>query len=88
MKHGLRMTDGNSKVVMNELFENTIKTVKVVVALIVAAVLVYRGNTYLDPRGPGMLVPAMCIVLAMLVIGTTVAMTFKSQPAETSFETA
>jgi len=67
---------------MNELFESLIKTVKLVAALIVAVVLVYRGNTYLDPRGPGMLVPAMCIVLAMLVIGTTFALTFRSQPAE------
>ena len=65
---------------MNDLFHTGIKVTKMVVGLIAAIALIYRGNTYLDPRGPGLLVPVMCILLGMLVIGSTLAMTFKSQP--------
>lgn len=66
---------------MNTMFHTLVKAVKVALALLMAMALVYRGNTYLDPRGPNMLVPVMCIVLAMLTIGSTLALIFRSQSA-------
>jgi hypothetical protein len=72
---------------MEQLFETVVRYVKVLIALAIAVASIWRGNTYLDPKGPGMMVPAMCIVFGMLVACTTFALTLKSQ-SEASLENA
>jgi len=64
-----------------ELYQGLVKWISIGLALVIAAGLVYRGNTYSDPNGPGMLVPVMCVLSALSLIGTTLAMFLKPREA-------
>jgi hypothetical protein len=52
----------------------------IVIAACCASVwLIYRGNSYIDPVGPGLMVPTMCVLSALCLMATTIAMTFGSR---------
>lgn len=50
-----------------------VKLVQTIVVLVVAAFLVYRGNTYNDPNGMSMMPVVMCGLLAtfLALVGVT-----------------
>ena len=57
------------------------------IALSIAGVLVYRGNTFTDPTGPGLIVPLMCVMSALFLVVTVATMTLRSD-AGSELETA
>jgi hypothetical protein len=59
-----------------------VRWVSVLMALCIAAALVYRGNTYSDPMGPGMMAPTMCVLAAISLVCTTFAVISKSNAAK------
>ena len=59
-----------------------VRWVSVLIAVCIAGALVYRGNTYTDPMGPGMLAPTMCVLAAISLVCTTFAVISRSDAAE------
>lgn len=59
-----------------------VRWIGVLIAVSIGAVLVYRGNTYSDPKGPGMMAPTMCVLAAISLVCTTVAVIMKSDAVE------
>lgn len=65
-------------------FERLIKWFKLTLAGAISAGLVYRGNTYSEPLSSDLIVPLMCIVSAVLLMVTTIALTYgSSEPTGT-----
>ncbi|GIW77110.1 MAG: hypothetical protein KatS3mg104_2173 [Phycisphaerae bacterium] len=65
-------------------FERLMKWFKLTLAGVISAGLVYRGNTYSEPMSSGLIVPVMCIVSAVLLMVTTIALTcWSSEPTGT-----
>lgn len=59
-----------------------VRWIGVLIAVAIGAGLVYRGNTYTDPKGPGMMAPTMCVLTAVCLICTTFAVIMKSDAAD------
>ncbi len=64
-----------------ELFRSFVKWISIATAVVIAAGLIYRGNTYSDHNGPGMTVPVMCVLTALSLVGTTLALFIRPREA-------
>lgn len=65
-------------------FEQLIKWFKLTLSGVISAGLVYRGNTYSEPTSSELIVPSMCIITAILLMVTTIALTcWSSEPTRT-----
>lgn len=65
----------------SELTRRLIQGIKMLVAVAIGAVLIYRGHAYNDAHGPGLLVPVMCVLSALTLVGTALAMIFGPREA-------
>jgi hypothetical protein len=67
---------------MDALLQHPVaKLVKLLAVVGVSVLVIYRGNTYADPNtGPGLLVPVMCVVSALVFTLTAVVGTFQREP--------
>ena len=70
---------------LTNLILRSFRVVMALLAVAVSVALIYRGNSYVDPYGPGLLAPVMCILFAMCLILTTFAMSISS---DTDYESA
>lgn len=57
----------------------TVKIVQVVGILIIAALFVYRGNTFNDPQATSMVPALMCAAFATFLVLTAITMAFRDE---------
>lgn len=62
----------------HQLLRRFVKWTQGVLACLVAAWLVYRGNTHSDLFGAGLMVPAMCVLSAFFLMASTFALILRS----------
>jgi len=65
-----------------KLASRSVRWISLVAAVAVAAALVYRGNTYIDLQSPGVLAPTMCVLAAISLVCTTLALVFNSNAVD------
>lgn len=53
-----------------------IQWIKMLVAVVIGVGLVYRAHTYCDTHEPGILVPVMCVLTAVSLVGTAMVTIF------------
>ena len=66
---------------MEQALQTAARLVKMLVAVVLAGILVYRGQTYADPVQTGLTGPLMCMVAAILLIVTTAFVIFRPRQA-------
>ena len=66
----------------NVIFKLCLRSAWPMICLMLAGVLVWRGNTYNDPAGPNMVAPTMCVLMALFLMLTALALTFREGDAE------
>ncbi len=59
---------------MDRALEYFTRYTKLLVCLAIAAVCIWRANTYVDPKGPSMIPTMMCTAFAMAITFTGFAL--------------
>jgi hypothetical protein len=59
-----------------------VRVTKAVMCVLVAAVLVWRSNTYTDPSGPGMMPSVVCTIAAMFLVFLGLAIGFQTETSD------